>query len=207
MTVSELIDYGFTRTEAEALVSDTYFHHKTKTAAEIRALMQKIAEVYGCDEAAVKKAVLRFPQFVSYDHERAVREATIVYGDEAAVKKAVLRFPQFASLDHELVVRERIKLGRLVGLSPTEVIQKILTSPDLSSYSAKRYIAGLDCARSLGNEGFTPNPEMLKIFFRNAFSSPYVPGETRKRISQCPTGSPEPPLLKKMRKALPREKP
>jgi hypothetical protein len=164
-------------------------------------VVRDAVEVYG-DAEAVKKAVLKFPPFVGLDHERVVREAVEVYGDAEAVKKAVLKFPPFAGLDHARVVRERVRLGRMVRLTRQEVISKILETPVLAGYSAKRYIAGLDVRKALEKEGFRPDKEMLAAYFCYIGKSPYVPRSKRKRISQLPGSAKEPPLLKAMRKRL-----
>ena len=79
-------------------------------------MFDNIAQVYGCSQAEVIKAILNWPQFAGLDHERVVREAAEVYNDEQAIKKAILKFPQFAGLDHERVVRQKGRLGRLVGI-------------------------------------------------------------------------------------------
>ena len=234
MTKEALIGLGFTLQEAEQLSNHEGFHHKTKNEAGLRELFRGIAEVYGCDEAemreavlkhppfanldhervvreattvygdadAVKKIIMKWSPFASYDHARVVQEATAVYGDADAVKKAVLKFPPFAGLDHERVVRERARLGRITGMKKEEVIKTILANPVLAGYSAKRYVAGLDIGRKLRDEGFTPDKEMLRIFFRHVSKSPYVPGTKRKRISQAGAGCKESPLLKEMRNTL-----
>ncbi len=104
--VSNLIRVGYSREEAEYLSQHEYFKHKTKTAEELLAVFQKIADIYDCDIDFVKKAVMKWPQFAGYDHERVVAEASAVYGDEKAVKKVVMKHPPFVGLNHERVVRE-----------------------------------------------------------------------------------------------------
>jgi len=127
-----------------------------------------------------------------------------VYDNEDKIKEAILQIPRFAGLDHERVVRQKSKLGRLVGMNEQEVIDKILDRPTLAGYSVRRYIAGLDIANKLIEEGFEPDEKMLEAFFRYISISPYVPKTKRLRISKAPSGSEEPPLLGYMRKSLER---
>jgi hypothetical protein len=201
MTADALIEVGFSPAEAESLSSDKRLKHKNKTADELRVLFSKIAAVYGCDEATVKRAILKQHPFAGLDHERVVREATVVYGDEAAVKMAILSYPPFAGLDHKRVMHQCARLGRIAGLSREEVISNIFTNPVLAGYSTKRYLAGLDVGRKLAQEGFERDV-MLDSYLHFVSNSPYVPGLKRKRISHGGPGCPEPPLLKAMRKQL-----
>ncbi len=199
--VKALQSLGYSKKDAQFLAQHDYFHHKRKTEKELRAVFQRIADAYDCDIDTVKKAVMKYPVFAGYDHKRVVNEATEVYGDRDAVKRAVMKFSRFAGYDHKRVLRERSGLGELIGLTKQEVIEKLLEDPVLSSYSAKRYIAALDVGRKLAEEGFTPDREMVRIFFRYRAKSPYVPGTKRKRISRAKSRK-EPPLLKEMRKRL-----
>ncbi len=159
------------------------------------------AAVYG-DEDVVKKIVMRVPRFVGLDHERVVTDATAVYGDEEGVKKAVMKFPQFAGLDHEKKVCSLLLIAEIVGMDEPGLVSWILENPKSASYAVKRYAAGLDVGRELSKQGFKPDKDMLDAYFRHIVESPYVPRTRRRRISQCPAGSPEPPLLKKMRASL-----
>ena len=129
-----------------------------------------------------------------------MRKANKEYNDEARVKEVILKFPQFAGYDHSRVVRQKSRLGRIVGLSSEDVIDKILDTPILASYSAKRYIAALDIGQRLAQEGF--EQDMLDAFFRYCSKSPYVPGTRRQRISKAQKPCQEPPLLITMRKSL-----
>ena len=164
-------------------------------------VVREATDVY-CDEQRVIAAILKFPPFVNSDHVRVVREATQVYCDEQRVIAAILKFPPFVGLDHERVMRERSCMGKIVGLDRHQVIEFILDSPVLASYSAKRYLAGIDVARTLAAEGFEWNEIMLKAFLCYYTKSPYVPGTDRQRISHVPNAEQEPPLLKKMRSYL-----
>jgi hypothetical protein len=199
---------GFSREEAEYLAGHDYFKHKTKTAEELLAVFQKIADVYDCEIEFVKKAVMKWPQFAGYDHERVVREATAVYGDEEGVKRAVMKFPPFAYLDHERVLRQKTVVFEAVGLSKEKIIEIILNRPSLASYSAVRDIAGLDVGKELKGEGFQPDDKMLSAYLSFIGKSPYVPGTKRLRIGKARRNSSvvyrEPPLLKAMRKRLTR---
>ena len=232
-----LENIGFTAEQASYLSNHDCFNHKRKNEIELTALLQGIAKVYSCDEAKVKAAVLKQPQFAGLDHQRVVDQAIVVYGfeneakvkaavlkqpqfagydhqrvvdqaivvygseNEAKVKTAILKFPPFAGLDHQRVFRQKGKLGRIVGLNNEEAIEKLLSKPALTSYSAKRYLAALDIARELEAEGFSQDIIMLRAFFSNYSKSPYVPKTNRKRISQVENGE-QPPLLKAMRKYL-----
>ncbi|MCH7568777.1 MAG: hypothetical protein IIA87_05125 [Nanoarchaeota archaeon] len=167
-------------------------------------VIEKAIEVYGKDnEERIKKAILGFAPFAGYNHKRVVEEAIEVYGEnnKKRVKKAILGFAPFAGYNHKRVKRQKTRLGRIVGLSKNEVIDYILSNPILSSYSAKRYLAAMDVARTLEQEGFSQNETMLNTFFNYPSKSPYVPKTNRKRISQVRDGN-EPPLLKAMRNSL-----
>ena len=201
--LEELVSIGFEREEAQRLAENNSFHHRKKTRQELTDLFNKISGVYGCTFEEVKRAVLSFPPFAGYDHERVVRQGIQVYGadNEDRVKRAVLSFPQFAGYDHERVVRQKTRLGRIARLSDEETINCFLDLPVLTSYSAKRYLAAFDIGRQLEREGFPQDEIMLKAFFSYFSKSPYVPDSNRKRISQV-VSEKEPPLLKAMRKML-----
>jgi len=156
-------------------------------------------EVYQ-DERRVKAAILKFPSFASLNHSRVIAEANEVYQDERRVKAAILKFPSFASLNHSRVVRQKTRFGRIVGLSNQQTINIILERPVFAGYSAKRYLAGLDIARTLKNEGIPMDERMLGAYMTYISKSPYVPG-TRLRISKF-TGGEEPPLMTVLRKRL-----
>jgi hypothetical protein len=164
-------------------------------------VVREATAVYG-DEEAVKKNILKWPKFSGLDHERVVREATAVYGDEEAVKKAVMRFPAFAGYDHEKKIFSLFLLGEIAGLKGEEIPQLLLNVPTMAAFAVKRFVAGLDVAKSLEKEGHPMDENMRDAYIRYVNSSPYVPRTKRRRISQCPAGSPEPPLLKKMRTSL-----
>ena len=206
MILEELVSIGFGIEEAKKLAESTGFHHRKKTRQELTDLFNKISGVYNCTFEEVKRAVLSFPRFAGYDHERVVRQGIKVYGvvNKDKVKRAVLSFPQFAGLDHERVVRQKTRLGRMARLSDREVINYLLDVPALAGYSAKRYLAAFDIGRQLESEGFSQDERMLKAFFSYSVKSPYVPDTKRKRISQVVSDK-EPPLLKAMRKRLERQ--
>ena len=205
MQLEELVSIGFEMEEAQKLSGSDGFHHKKKTRQELTDLFDKISRVYGWNFENLKRAVLSFPRFAGYDHERVVRQGLEVYGadNKDKFKRAVLSFPPFAGLDHERVVRQKTRLARMAGLSNEEAINYILDLPVLASYSAKRYLAAFDIGRLLEREGFLQDEIMLKVFFSYCANSPYVPDFSRKRISQIASDK-EPPLLKSMRKRLER---
>ncbi len=166
----ELGKIGFSVDEARRLSINEDFHHKRKTADELRSLIEEIANRYECSIAVVKSAVLTFPLFASYDHAR--------------------------------VLRQKMRLGRIVKLSQQETLKMLITHPVFAGYAAKRYLAALDVGRTLKEEGFPQDKEMLRIFFNNISRSPYVPGTRRRRISQATGVYTDPPLLKEMRRRL-----
>ena len=201
MLLEELVSIGFSKKEAQKLSESNGFHHRKKSRHELIGLFTKISEVYECSFDSVKRAILSFPQFAGLDHERVVRQGTEIYGDEERVKRAILSLPQFASLDHERVVRQKTRLGRLAGLTNEETIDYLLRVPSLAGYSAKRYLAAFDIGRQLEREGFVQDEKMLEAFLLYCNKSPYVPGTSRKRISQVVSDK-KPPLLIAMRKRL-----
>jgi len=76
MLSEELVSIGFEREKARKLAESNYFHHRSKNHQELTILFNKISEVYGWTFEEVKKAILSFPQFAGYDHERVVRQKT-----------------------------------------------------------------------------------------------------------------------------------
>ena len=192
----------FTEEEIAELFNNPFARERTNFIAWAQERIPLIARVYDVPQEDIKKVILSHPRFAGLNHERVVNEATDVYGEENRdrVKKSILSHPPFAGYNHERVVRQNSKLGKIIGLEKTEIIERILNNPVLSSYSVKRYIAGLDVCRVLQNEGFDKD-KILYCYFGNISSSPYVPNHDRKRISQVENGE-EPPLLIKMRKYL-----
>ena len=172
----------------------------------IKLVINKIPDIASICQTSpdkVKKIIVQFPRFANYNHKRVVKDATKVYGsdNEDRVKKAILQHAPFAALDHKRVVRQKARLGRLVGLSKKEVINYLLNRPAMAGYAIKRYLAALDVGRTLEKEGFRQDETMFKSFLCKYGKSPYVPGKSRKRISQVKNGA-EPPLLIAMRKSL-----
>jgi len=76
MILEELVLVGFEIEEAQKLAESNDFHHRRKTHQELINLFNKISGVYGFTFEEVKKAILSFPQFAGYDHERVVRQKT-----------------------------------------------------------------------------------------------------------------------------------
>jgi len=165
MLLEELVSIGFSEEEAKILAESNGFHHKRKSSHELTDLFNKISGIYECSFEEVKRAILNFPPFAGYDHERVVRQGIAVYGDEDKVKRAILIHPQFAGLDHERVVRQKTRLGRIAGLTNEETIDYLLDIPVLAGYSAKRYLAAFDIGRQLKREGFPQDDRMLEAFF------------------------------------------
>ncbi len=189
--------YGATRTER---VKEIILKWPPFSGLNHTRVIREAVEVYGTEKKErVKEVILKWPQFAGYDHTRVIREATEVYGATRTerVKEIILKYPQFAGLDHTRVLRQAAHLGRLVGLSSGQYIEKIMQNPVLAGYSAKRSLAVIDIGRSLVREGYNPE-KMMEVYFGYCSLSPYLPG--RKRISQA--AGPEPPMMKVMRRRL-----
>ena len=94
MLLEELVSIGFEREEAQKLAESKDFHHRRKTGQELTDLFNKISGVYDWSFDDVRSAVLTFPPFAGYDHERVVRQGIEVYGadNEDKVKRAILSF-------------------------------------------------------------------------------------------------------------------
>ena len=76
MLLEELVYIGFEREEAQKLTESNNFHHKRKSRQELTDLFNKISGIYGCDFDDIKRAILSFPPFAGYDHERVLRQKT-----------------------------------------------------------------------------------------------------------------------------------
>ena len=198
-----LESFGLSEKESTLLTENPYFHHKRKTREEFESLFERIARTYACSQAEIVKAILTFPPFAGYDHERVVREGTSVYGNETAVKKAIPTFPPFAGLNHERVVRQKGKVGRIIGISQGEILRKILEKPVLAGYSAKRYLAAIDIGRELHGKGYAAK-DIISAFFCYPGKSPYVPETKKLRISHVENYK-KPPLAIAMEKYLARK--
>lgn len=128
--------------------------------------------------------------------------AAVYQWTEHDVLAAILKHPPFAGLDHARVVRQQSRVGILVHISEQQVLEQIIKNPVYASYSAKRYLAGIDIGRRLWREGY-PNEKMLqKAFLNNVSKSPYVPRTKHQRISDQFQYQQEPPLLTAMRRYL-----
>src|SRR3989344_3976798 len=140
MGLEALVEAGFTQEEARKLAESNSFHHKKKTNQELTDLFNKILGVYDCTFDDVKRAVLSFPQFAGYDHERVVRQGIEIYGrdNEDKIKKAILIHPQFAGYDHERVIRQGIEIyGRD---NEDKVKRAVLSFPQFAGYDHERVI-------------------------------------------------------------------
>jgi len=103
MLLEELISIGFEREEAKKLAEDNGFHHRKKTRQELTDLFNKILDVYNCTFDDVKRAVLSFPPFAGYDHERVVRQKT--------------RLGRIAGLSNKKTINYLLDLPVLAGYS------------------------------------------------------------------------------------------
>jgi hypothetical protein len=118
----------------------------------------------------VKKAVLSFPPFAGYDHQRVVNEATKIYGDKERVKKAVLSYPQFAGLDHQRVVNEATKI-----YGDKERVKKaVLSFPPFAGLDHQRVVRQ---RKILGKIAKLPNQEVID----RILDSPILAGYSVKR--------------------------
>src|SRR3989344_417495 len=140
MGLEALVEAGFTQEEARKLAESNSFHHKKKTNQELTDLFNKILGVYDCTFDDVKRAVLSFPQFAGYDHERVIRQGIEIYGrdNEDKVKRAVLSFPQFAGYDHERVIRQGIEI---YGRDNEDKIKRaVLSFPQFAGLDHERVV-------------------------------------------------------------------
>ena len=134
----ELIKAGFTEEQAERLSKDEFFlrQHKNKDAAQLVSIVSRISGIYSFDASETRELISKFPPFIGYDHSRAIREATEVYGDEKNVKKAILKFPPFAGLDHSRAVREATEVYK----NEEKVKEAILKYPHFAGLNHQRVI-------------------------------------------------------------------
>ena len=176
----ELVKAGFSEQQARKLVSNQWFllHYAKASSVKILKIIRRASKVYSVPRKIIKKAILSFPRFASYNHSRVVGQLS--------------------------------KLGKRIRLSPNTVVKRILKNPVLAGYSIKRYIAGLDVGRQLAREGIPQNARMLSKALKSISLSPYVPQTKRLRYSQVQKRIPEklkePPLMKKLRKAMTRRR-
>ncbi len=172
-------------------------------------VVRSAARAYGVRSAQIVKAIRTSPTFAGRNHERVIREALLVYGPEreAAVKHAFLSMPEITALDHARIVRHGVRLGKLVGMSDTEVKDWLLKKPVLASYAPRRYIAALDVGRQLNAEGIPNDSKMLDTWLRTYLgASPYVPGLNRVRVTKAKragilAGTGSTPLANALRKS------
>ena len=140
MLLEELVSIGFNIEKARKLAGSSNFHHRKKTRQELTDLFNKISGVYDCTFKEVKRAILSFPPFAGYDHERVVRHGVEVYGagNEDKVKKAILSFPRFVGYDHERVVRQGIEV---YGVDNEDKVKRaILSFPQFAGYDHERVV-------------------------------------------------------------------
>ena len=138
-----LVGAGFDRESAVKLVDDERFRQRNanKSSEEILQRIDQIAAVYNTDADHVIKAVSKFPAFVGYDHERAVKGIIDVYGwtrEEAG--KAVFKHPQFVGYDHERVVREIVDV---YGWTREEAGKAVFRNPSFAGLDHERVVRGI----------------------------------------------------------------
>ncbi len=207
-----LLDAGFSPSEAEKLAAHEHFRQRNsnKTGTEIAGNILFISMVYEISITEIREAILTFPPFAGYDHQRVlngIREAYKCTTEQAA--KAILTHPPFAGYDHQRVIRQLTRIGRKIGLSSNKVKEKILGQPRLAGYSARRYLAVIDVFRHLGESHAIPNDRLLDLWVKRNISSPYVPDSNRLRITQVSRNGmshKEPPLMTAIRPLLRKHK-
>ena len=97
-----LVEAGFSEDEAERLANDDWFaqRNSNKSAEEIKEKIKTIANTYLTTETVIRKAVLSFPPFASYDHQRVLRQLSrtgrIAGLNENEVIERILKNPVFA---------------------------------------------------------------------------------------------------------------
>lgn len=191
--------------ENENAIIKTILKHPPFVGYNHSRVLEQAKKVYGeQNEKAIIKCILKQSSFTGLDHSRVLKKAKIIYGEEneKIIIKAILKFPPFAGLNHSRVLKQKNRIGRIIGLTKTEVINILLNNPTLSSYSVKRDLAVLNIMRTLALETQLPTDKvMVKMWLNNCTKSPYVPNHNRKRISQVQNYT-EPKLMAIMRKKI-----
>ncbi|MBI4043173.1 MAG: hypothetical protein HY393_00005, partial [Candidatus Diapherotrites archaeon] len=74
LSVSDLVDLGFLRSQAGLLLDNADFilHVKSWDKNEFKSRMDAIEKVYGVSREQVVKAVFTSPQFAGLDHSRVL---------------------------------------------------------------------------------------------------------------------------------------
>src|SRR3989344_2525757 len=144
MVLDDLIAvFEIERSEASALFENPYFHHKGKSVAEFKELINDIANVYQWTTEAVKKAILTFPPFAGYDHERVVRRierlGRLVGKSKEEAREVILKRPRYAGYSAKRYLAA-IDIGRKLhaqGQSP-----ELLFRAFSAYYSKSPYVPG-----------------------------------------------------------------
>ncbi len=108
MLLEELVSIRFNEEEARKLAESNDFHHRRKTHQELTNLFNKISVIYECSFEDVKRAILSFPPFAGYNHERVVRQKT--------------RLGRMAALTNEETIDYLLNMPVLVGYSAKRYI-------------------------------------------------------------------------------------
>ncbi|MGV8152238.1 MAG: hypothetical protein ACP5OG_04085 [Candidatus Nanoarchaeia archaeon] len=153
MALEDLIKLGYSEQEAEKLLLDVNFHHKTKSYNQLKDLFEDISGHYNCAINIIKNAILSFPPFAGLNHERVIKQGIEIYGidNEDKIKNAILKHPQFAGYDHERVIKQGIEI---YGIDNEDRIKDaVLSFPPFAGLNHERVvrqktrlgrIAGLD---------------------------------------------------------------
>lgn len=171
--------YSTTTTKMKEIILKTpifvrYNHHK---------IMGKMVQVYGINhKQKLKRIILNHPPFIGYDHERVLQETTQVYGTKYRdlIITAIMIHPSFAGLNHERVLEQKLKLGKLLGITRKETILKMLKQPVTAGCSYHRDFAILDILKHLESEHITVTPNQV---WNNYTKSPYVPNTNKLKMS------------------------
>ena len=160
--------------------------------------LEEICEFYNISDSILEYILDSHLQFAGLNHERVVREAVGVYGfeNEGRIKESVLKHPPFAGLNHKRVLRQKIRIGRMIGFSPSEVKGILLAYPIQAGCSYKRDLARIDVVRTMIKNGLDIDEATIAWFIKNYIPSPYVNGQ---RISHG-SGDEIPSLLKRASK-------
>ncbi len=120
------------------MVCAAQFH---KSAKEIKEKIKTIANTYLTTETVIRKAVLSFPQFAGYDHQRALQGIRDAYNcTEEEASKAVLSHPPFAGLNHQRVLQG---IKDAYNCTEEDASKSVLSFPPFASYDHQRVLRQL----------------------------------------------------------------
>jgi|GEM_PF-2953947 len=146
VSLQELIEIGFTKEQAEALLKEKYFRKNFASWPKERLQLKinLIISFYGISNSAlVMKAIANYPRFIGCSHEKAMAKAMQIYGpeNEQRIVQAILAFPQFISLDHKRVLNEASKVYG--AANKQRIIDAILAFPRFAKSNHKKNLEKL----------------------------------------------------------------